>query len=300
MVWRLVTGFGRFLIALGVVVFLFVAYVLWGTDISAASHQRALHSQFEHELAEHRPQTPSSPSTTTTTLPPGVTQLASGQAPSNGDPVAVIQIPKIGLDTIVVQGTATDDLHLGPGHYEGTPMPGQTGNVGIAGHRTTYGAPFYNLNDLQSGDDIFLTTLQGKFTYSVVRNQVVSPSDQSVLDPSTTAMLTLTTCNPRFSASQRLVVQADLVGTPAPTPTPVIRPAKAAPTTGDLAGTQGPWTGALTWGAAALALAVAAWLLARRRRLAGRWLTYAAAALPMLVLLYFFFENANALLPASY
>lgn len=300
--WQVVTGIGRLLVAFGTVVILFVAYLLWGTNISAASHQRALHSQFEHDLAEQHSKAPSpSPTSTTTTVPhTPAQQLAAGVAPPDGDPIAVIRIPRIGLDRVVVQGTATHDLQLGPGHYDGTPLPGQVGNVAIAGHRTTYGAPFFDLSDLQKGDTITLTTLQGTFSYSVVRSLIVSPSNVSVLDPSTTAMLTLTTCNPRFSASQRLVVQADLTSVPAPAPPPVIRPATKAPASGNLAGTQGPWAGAFVWGVAALALASAAWLVARRRSRARRWLTYGATVLPMLLLLYFFFENANALLPASF
>jgi len=303
MLWQVMTGIGRLLVAAGVLILLFVAYLLWGTDISAASHQRTLHAQFEHAMAEGHSTTTTVPLTPSPTVPQTLVQkLAAGLAPPDGDPIAIIQIAKIGLDTVVVQGTDTNDLHLGPGHYDGTPMPGQVGNVGIAGHRTTYGAPFYDLNELNPGDPIDLTTVQGKFSYSVVRSFVVSPSDDSVLDPSSTATLTLTTCNPRFSASQRLVVQADLTGTPLPEPASRTKPSTLpkTPASDDLAGTQGPWAGAALWGAAAAVLSFALWLVVRRRARTVRLLTYGLGVLPMLVLLYFFFENLNSLLPASY
>jgi sortase A len=302
MVWRVVSGIGRILVAAGVLVLLFVAYLLWGTDISASSHQRTLHAEFEHALAARSSTTTTVPSSSGPTVPSNlVKDLTTGQAPAEGQPVAELQIPKIGLDTVVVQGTATDDLHLGPGHYDGTPLPGQVGNVAIASHRTTFGAPFYHLDELAAGDPIVLTTLQGRFTYDVVRTLIVSPSDGSVIAPSTTPMLTLTTCNPRFSASQRLVVQADLTGTPAPSP-PAEASAKPSkhPKSGNLAGTQGDWIGAALWGAGGVALAVGLWLAVRARRRPVRWVTYGAGVLPMLVLLYFFFENVQSLLPASY
>ncbi|HMK62591.1 MAG TPA: class E sortase [Acidimicrobiales bacterium] len=301
MVWQVVTGFGRLMVGAGVLILLFVVYLLWGTDISAASHQRSLHAQFDHVLAEHHARVTAPVASPSPTVPQTLLQkLSAGDAPSDGEPIAIIQVARIGLDTVVVQGTDTNDLRLGPGHYDGTPMPGQVGNVGIAGHRTTYGAPFYDLNELSSGDLINLTTVQGKFTYSVVRSLIVSPANGSVLDPSATAMLTLTTCNPRFSASQRLVVQADLTGTPLPSPPSAGTGVSAKPATGDLAGTQGPWAGAALWGAAASLLVVSLWLAVRRRARTVRWLAYGLGALPMLVLLYFFFENVNSLLPASY
>ena len=90
------------------------------------------------------------------------------------------------------------------------PCPGQAGNVAIAGHRTTYGHPFYNLDSVKVGDPIVLTTLQGIFVYDATKSFVVSPSDTSVVDNVIANQLTLTTCNPRFSATTRLVVQATL------------------------------------------------------------------------------------------
>ena len=137
-------------------------------------------------------------------------------APDDGNPVGLMRIAKIGLDKVIVQGTSTNDLRQGPGHYPGTPLPGEVGNAAIAGHRTTYGAPFYNLDELVPGDPIVITTVQGTFTYSVTGTVIVSPNDTSVVDNTTFPELTLTTCNPRFSASQRLVVHARSTTAPRP------------------------------------------------------------------------------------
>jgi sortase A len=120
-------------------------------------------------------------------------------------------IPAIGVNRYVVQGVAENDLQQGPGHYPGTPLPGQRGNVGIAGHRTTFGAPFFRLNEVVPGDLIYLTDTSGTtWVYSVQREWVVAPTDVGVLDPAHKAELTLTTCNPRFEAVSRLVVRAQL------------------------------------------------------------------------------------------
>ena len=136
--------------------------------------------------------------------------------PAEGSVVAHLQIPAIGVDQYVVEGTAEKDLQMGPGHYIGTAMPGQAGNVAIAGHRTTYGAPFNNLNTVAPGDAIVLTTDSGMtLDYIVTQAPVaVPPSDVKILNSFGDNRLTLTTCNPRYSATQRLVVVA-LLRTPA-------------------------------------------------------------------------------------
>lgn len=130
----------------------------------------------------------------------------------NGDALARLEIPSIGVDDIVVAGVTTSDLKKGPGHFPETPMPGQLGNSAIAGHRTTYGQPFYDVDKLEPGDDIILTTLDGQYVYTVTGQQIVSPSDYHVVtttDPDT-ASLTLTSCHPRWSASQRIVISSEL------------------------------------------------------------------------------------------
>jgi sortase A len=117
------------------------------------------------------------------------------------------------LNVVVVEGTDTESLKAGPGHYTGTAYPWEDhGRVGIAGHRTTYGAPFWSLDKLQPGDPITLQTEYGIYDYTVTGSRTIDPSDGSVLEPTKRPTLVLTTCNPRFSASQRLVVFADRVG----------------------------------------------------------------------------------------
>ena len=132
--------------------------------------------------------------------------------PPPGGALDHLVIPAIGLSRYVVQGVSETDLQMGPGHYPGTPLPGQPGNVGIAGHRTTFGAPFFRLNEVSRGDLVLLTDTSGTtWVYDVVHQWVVDPSDTGVLDPTHASMLTLTTCNPRFEATSRLVVRAALL-----------------------------------------------------------------------------------------
>jgi sortase A len=129
-----------------------------------------------------------------------------------GDSLTRIEIPKINVDTVVVEGTTADALRAGAGHYAETPLPCVTGNVGIAGHRTTYGRPFHDLNQLAVGDTITLVTPVGQCSYKVNKAPFsVLPSDVAVLDPTPDATLTLTTCDPPGSAARRLIVQATLV-----------------------------------------------------------------------------------------
>jgi len=145
-----------------------------------------------------------------------------------GDPVALLQIPAIGRSDAVVQGVSLDDLKSGPGHYPDTPYPGQLGNASIAGHRTTYGAPFFDIDDLVPGDEIIVTMLTGdRFVYDVTGTEIVSASDYWVVttsDPNI-AELTLTSCHPKYTARDRIVVHSLLnpaksanVGLPSPSP----------------------------------------------------------------------------------
>jgi LPXTG-site transpeptidase (sortase) family protein len=130
-----------------------------------------------------------------------------------GDPLTRFEIPKLGVDTIVVEGTSPSALKAGAGHYPSTPLPGANGNVAIAGHRTTYGRPFNRVDQLKVGDTIILSTPNGnRFTYRVSRPPfVTSPFDWTIVAKSTKPLLTLTTCHPKGSARERLVVRAELV-----------------------------------------------------------------------------------------
>ena len=205
---------GSSLIILGLLMFLFVGYQLWGTGIEEAQSQNKLENRFS-EIAVATSTTPSTSLAPSTSEPPVVTTVAPSKpiVINEGDPIAIIEMPTIGVTKYVVAGVQTADLKKGPGHYPATPFPGELGNASIAGHRTTYGEPFRHLDDLNIGDPIVITDLLGRqFTYLVSNQQVVEANDSWVVattDP-TKAILTLTTCHPEFSAKQRLIVSAEL------------------------------------------------------------------------------------------
>lgn len=124
---------------------------------------------------------------------------------------ARIVIPKIDVDAVVHEGTSPASLRNGPGHMRGTGLPGENGNCVISGHRTTYGHPFHDLHKLSRGDEIELHTPSGQvFVYRVTEKRVVRPTDMSVTKKTKDATLTLTTCNPFYSARERLVIIAKL------------------------------------------------------------------------------------------
>src|SRR4051812_49556958 len=127
-----------------------------------------------------------------------------------GDPLGKIAIPRIGLDAVFVQGTGTSDLRKGPGHYPATALPGQHGTVAIAGHRTTYLAPFHDVDKLKPGDRIQLSMPYGRFAYTVERTRIVPPTAVWVTDRVGYDRLILSACHPLYSAAQRIVVFAKL------------------------------------------------------------------------------------------
>ncbi len=129
-----------------------------------------------------------------------------------GDSLTRIRIPRLDVDAVVVEGTTPSALRAGAGHYPQTALPCDVGNVAIAGHRTTYGRPFANLDKLRKGDTIELSTPVGSCIYQLSKDPfVTTPTDLSVLEPTTTKTVTLTTCHPRGSAAQRLIVQGSWV-----------------------------------------------------------------------------------------
>jgi sortase A len=127
-----------------------------------------------------------------------------------GDPVGRLRAEAIGLDEVVVHGTGGDELRNGPGHYEQTPLPGAGGTVAIAGHRTTYGAPFRDVDDLEPGASIELATPYGRFTYRVERIRILDPGATWVTRRVAYDRLVLTACHPLYSAAERIVVFARL------------------------------------------------------------------------------------------
>jgi sortase A len=299
---RVVDILGRVLIGAGVLLLLFTAYQIWGTSLQESHTQSALRSQLQHESANAESGRALAEAAALDKLPTGPPVTAPRtQAPSEGEPIGDIRIPVIGINQIVVEGTDTTDLRKGPGHYTGTPLPGQAGNAAIAGHRTTYGHPFYNLDSVKVGDPIVLTTLQGIFVYDATKSFVVSPSDTDVIKNVFADQLTLTTCNPRFSASTRLIVQAKLAHSQL-FPNSGLPPARlhADPHSRSLAGDSNvQLTDALFWGFVTAALVTAVFFAAYRFR-RQRWFIYGFGAAATLVLLWFFFGAVSPLLPASF
>ena len=131
----------------------------------------------------------------------------------DGDPLGRIRMPSIGVSSVVVAGTDASSLRMGPGHYPGTPLPGTHGTVAIAGHRTTYGAPFRRLDRLGRGDRIELRMPYGTFVYSVEQRRIVAPTALWVTRRAGYDRLVLSACHPLYSAAKRIVVFARLVDT---------------------------------------------------------------------------------------
>jgi sortase A len=135
-----------------------------------------------------------------------------------GSPLTRLRIPRVKLDVLVVEGTTAAALRAGAGHYVGTPLPGEVGNVSIAGHRTTFGRPFNRLDELKTGDEVILETPFKVFHYRVLpafeghaNPWPVSPKNASVIaNVKGRSLLTLTTCHPKGSARQRLILRLEL------------------------------------------------------------------------------------------
>jgi len=171
----------------------YIAWSLWGTGLHTAAAQEQLRAEFRDELEA----APADPSETPDPVP-------------LGDAYAQLEIPAIELNFMVVQGTGYEDLKDGPGHYPDTADPwDEAGRVGIAGHRTTYQAPFFDLDDLTPGDEITLRTRYGTYRYEVDRVfEVPSAGSGRVLVQTPRPSLVLTTCNPKYSSAERLIVTA--------------------------------------------------------------------------------------------
>ena len=127
-----------------------------------------------------------------------------------GDAMGRIVMPRIGVSEVFVEGTEAGDLRKGPGHYPDTPLPGEHGTVAIAGHRTTYGAPFRNIDELERDDRIELRMPYGRFTYRVERTRIVPPTETSVIARVDHDRLLLSACHPLYSAAKRFIVFARL------------------------------------------------------------------------------------------
>lgn len=270
---RILGSVGRFLITSGIVVLLFVAYQLWGTGLQEAQAQDSLSSEFDELLGalDSSPATTASTAVdapasttdgstttaeagpTTTTTPASTTSeptsntiayydeaLALALYREAGEAIARLTIPAIDVRKVVVAGVKVEDLRDGPGHYPSTVLPGQSGNTGIAGHRTTYGAPFNRIDELVPGDKVTIRTVQGLHEYRVLSAEeafgelaadpaidfaipegeedlghiIVRPADTWVLRDFGDNRVTLTACHPKYSAARRIIVAAELVTDP--------------------------------------------------------------------------------------
>lgn len=195
---------GNLFILVGATLLLFVVYELVGTSLVTNGRQEALAQEFETIVA---PSPSASPS-------PAPSKKPRRKGP---EPLGRIRIPKIGVKEILVEGTSLPKLAYGPGHYVDTAPLGGKGTTGIAGHRTGWGSPFINLDRLGRGDEVILETKTAIYTYRVTSTRIVNPGDYWVLqgDPKSKApqKLALTTCTPKFTSRDRLIVWADLVST---------------------------------------------------------------------------------------
>lgn len=312
---RIVGFTGRMMIRAGVLILLFVAFQLWGTGLHTSRAQADLEKRFRAQLDEVG-DVPS-PATADTTAPP-VTSSTTPPAtaspdfpvPEPGEPIGLISIPDIGADFFIVEGVDLRWLQDGPGHFPQTPLPGQPGNAALAGHRTTFKAPFNRLDELEPGDLIFIETLQGKFTYEVMPqpagegevpkgHYIVGPRQIEILDDKGDNRLTLMACHPKYSAAQRIVVEAKLVSNPAPA-TPLPPPDVSELPADDLAGgNEGARVPAVLWSLGAIAIWFLAWF-AGHRRPAWRWPAYAVCFPLFAFVLFEAFDKINHLLPAAY
>jgi sortase (surface protein transpeptidase) len=236
-------GIGQTLITLGLIALLFVGYELWVTDLLADREQAALSEELDEQWADAPTVEPADPAPA-----PGPSDGSPAPAPTPapidvglGEPLARLHIPRLGEDwaRVVVEGTAQVQLAQGPGHYLDTAMPGEQGNFAVAGHRVGRGSPFLDLDRLRPGDAIVVETAGEWYVYRVLGDpasgsfegdpsgipgmEIVRPTDVDVISPTpggpaggeaSGAYLTLTTCHPKYSAQQRLIIHAQLEGGP--------------------------------------------------------------------------------------
>jgi sortase A len=207
-VGRWVVGLvGDVCVTVGVLLLLFVGWQLWWTDVTADRVQLGTVATLSRDFAHA-----------------GDGRVGTAQAPvALGRAFAILRIPRLGAGYArpVLEGTGREVLQRGVGHYVGTAAPGTVGNFAIAGHRTTYGRPFHDIDRLRPGDTIVVETATAYAVYAVRSHTIVAPTDVAVIAPvpdhpgtaPTTAWLTLTACHPKYSAAQRYVVFAQLVAT---------------------------------------------------------------------------------------
>ena len=217
--WRWgVRTLGELLMTFGLLLLLFVSWQLWWTDVTANREQavtiQALERGFTHDAYQPDPSATQGPAATPD-------PLATLKNVPFGEAFAIVRIPRFGADYArpVLQGTDHETLGKGVGHYVGTAMPGDVGNFATAGHRTTYGKPYADIDKLRPGDFIVIETKTNYIVYAVQRHVIVTPDHVDVIAPvpqhpgatPTEAWMTMTACHPKFSAQQRYVVFSKLM-----------------------------------------------------------------------------------------
>ena len=272
---RLIDFLGRTMIVAGLLLLSFVAYQLWGTGIVEGRSQTAMAKQF---------------------VKPQPIQ------PQLGGLVGRITIPSIGVSKYVVAGVRLKDLERGPGLFPGSPMPGQKGNVAIAGHRTTFGAPFSRIDELRGNERIVLESKDGTFTYIVNGEpKIVLATDTAVAKTTNpdSATVTLVSCYPKWTSTKRIVVVATLDSTVLPLPaTPLVtsEPIDQQSIAGWFHDPTA-WPTVLFFGLALIVIRIVAGLMTRRGR--RKIFVYPIAFSIFIPTLFLFFGGLARLLPAN-
>ena len=272
---RLIDFLGRTMIVAGLLLLSFVAYQLWGTGIVEGRSQTAIAKQF---------------------VKPQPIQ------PQLGGLVGRITIPSIGVSKYVVAGVRLKDLERGPGLFPGSPMPGQKGNVAIAGHRTTFGAPFSRIDELRGNERIILESKDGTFTYIVNGEpKIVLATDTAVAKTTNPdiATITLVSCYPKWTSTKRIVVVATLDSTVLPLPaTPLVtsEPIDQQSIAGWFHDPTA-WPTVLFFGLALIVIRIVAGLMTRRGR--RKIFVYPIAFSIFIPTLFLFFGGLARLLPAN-
>lgn len=274
----------------GLVLISFALYQMLVTSLTTSRVQRDLAAEFAGRLEFAK--------AILDTTPEGEEpQLGLAHIPT-GEPVAVLRIPKLGLERVVVEGTGSNETEAGPGHHRASSLPGWPGNSLIMGRRSTYGHPFRNLHKLKKGNEIVVTTQQGRFVYVVDRVGVLEKGQPDVTARvvAERPTLTLATSHPPYRASERLLVEATLTGDPVPVPAGWTRPTDMRPDESGVRRDSRAWAGVLLWGELLL-LAVVAAAVAYRRY--PRWTVWLISTPIVLALSILSFESVTRLLPST-
>ncbi|HTE74571.1 MAG TPA: class E sortase [Actinomycetes bacterium] len=198
-------GVGELFVTAGLVLLLFVTYQLVWTNFEANRAQDGVSDQIRDDW-----QRPAASGRTG----------AVGRVTDFGEGFAFMHIPRLGrrYSVPVVEGVSLDDLAKGVGHYPKTVLPGEVGNFAVAGHRATHGEPFAYLDEVRKGDAVVVETQEDWYVYVIDRTKIVQPTDTWVIEPvpgrpdavPTERLITLTTCNPRWASTERLIVWGHL------------------------------------------------------------------------------------------